>query len=166
MSEHETTALLNQQLISHFSEEDYERELERGGFLAEKNIKTKALRIRESRYGRTDTVRRRKKRGLLWAVFTFFSYVCGVLGILYALTFILILTCRQAEGALIVTAVCGVIWVSYFGRHRHPILARMLAIAAACAAGIAVSVFSCRQNVEREPGSDQSVLTKPIRVLF
>ncbi len=38
------------------------------------------------------------KTGLLWAVFTFFSYVCGVLGILYALTFILILTCRQAEG--------------------------------------------------------------------
>ncbi|UWP57970.1 transglutaminase-like domain-containing protein [Ruminococcus gauvreauii] len=106
----------------------------RGGFLAEKKHKNKSaadpgIEIWEDRYRAPQ-----EKTGLLWAVFTFFSYVCGVLGILYALTFILILTCRQAEGALIVTAVCGVIWVSYFGRHRHPILTRMLAIAAACAA--------------------------------
>ncbi|MCH1981767.1 transglutaminase family protein [Ruminococcus sp. OA3] len=110
------------------------RSLKRGGFLAEKkhknrNITDPGAEIWEDRYRAPLT-----QTGILWSVITFFCYVCGVLGILYALTFILILTCRQVEGALVVTAVCGVIWLSYFGRNRHPVLTRILGITAACAA--------------------------------
>ena len=69
----------------------------RGGFLAEKNIKQKRCgsgnRDMGGRYRAPQ-----EKNGAPVGRVHIFSYVCGVLGILYALTFILILTCRQAEG--------------------------------------------------------------------
>lgn len=110
------------------------RNLKWGGFLADKRYKNRkdtdpGVEIWEDRYRTPGT-----KTGILWSTVTFFCYVCGVLGILYALTFILILTCRQTEGALVVTAACAVIWIVYFGRDKHPVLTRILCLLGACAA--------------------------------